>query len=166
MLLMVLSILCFIEREPSGTPTMYSVFAYVGFPFCPISTIYAYIYSPLFQLLPANLKHWEVPHLSFSYLQITSKDWRTLYNKFFRHLPVHINKMMLIVDALLFLSREDKKPLLSTGWDKGEPCFRGSRGALCHGISGNGGPWYDWRIGVSSRCFYFGCQIAVGLQAS
>lgn len=32
---------------------------------------------------------------------------------------------------LLFLSRADKRPLLSTGWDNGEPCLPGSGGALC-----------------------------------
>lgn len=32
---------------------------------------------------------------------------------------------------LLFLSRADKRPLLSTGWEHGEPCLPGSGGALC-----------------------------------
>lgn len=32
---------------------------------------------------------------------------------------------------LLFLSRADKRPLLSIGWDNGEPCLPGSGGALC-----------------------------------
>lgn len=33
--------------------------------------------------------------------------------------------------ASLVLKQEDKRPLLSTGWDKGEPCLPGSGGALC-----------------------------------
>lgn len=48
------NVLCFIDRERGGAPTMHSIFAYVGFPFCPIPTIYAYVYSP--PIPPASRK--------------------------------------------------------------------------------------------------------------
>lgn len=145
----------------------YSNFAYPSLLFCPISTIYASMYSSYSDSFLQTQSSDKCPtSLSHTYRSLarTEELYITNSSGTYQFIPIKWGYL-----HILFLSREDKRPLLRIGWDKGELCFHGSNGsreALCPGISGNGGAWCDWRMGVPSRYFSFGCQIATGLQAS
>lgn len=65
---------------------------------------------------------------------------------------------------LLFLSRADKRPLLSTGWHNREPCLPGSGGALCLEFQEIGE-----HATIDAQSFppgTFWYQIVAGIQAS